>query len=146
MTDLDTFIDLMGLELLPYQKRILEAAVANKEIYIIPTVTNKSRFFTDYLLSLAEKGEMNISKNAEWWTNECGGMFCSNCGHFHDDYFERPPILCPECKSHMITHDEMYIDKGYRLWSVHSTHCIDESEYPDWLLRLKNGEMKNDGY
>lgn len=73
--DLNAFIDLMGLKLLPYQKRILEYAVANREIYITP-VSNKSRLF------------------AEWWTNECGGMFCSNCGHFHDDYFEHPPIIC----------------------------------------------------
>lgn len=128
--DLDAFINLMGLKLLPYQRLFLEHVVNNKNNKIV-YITSRS----PNVLGIYE--HLPMPNNSEWWTNECGGMFCSNCGHFHDDYFEHPPSICPECKSYMITHDEMYVDKDYRLSSIHSGYYIDESEYPNWLLKLK---------
>ena len=86
---------------------------------------------------------------AEWWTNECGGVLCSNCGLFHDDHFGPAPSTCPICGSRMTANDEMYVHNDYRLSTIHSNHYIDKSEYPSWLLILRNSLEqfieKNDG-
>lgn len=78
-----------------------------------------------------------MNKTAEWWINECGGVSCSNCGLFHDDYYEPAPDKCERCGSKMTTNNKIYIHKEYRLSYLYSSHYIDESEYPDWLLKLR---------
>lgn len=79
-----------------------------------------------------------MSANAEWWINECGGVFCSNCGLYFDDYYEPAPETCPKCNSQMTEDTEMYVHKELRLSRLRSCNYIDENEYPDWLLKVKN--------
>ena len=79
-----------------------------------------------------------MDKKAEWWINECGGVLCSNCGAFHDDYYGEPaPDSCPRCNSKMTVNNEMYVHKEGRLSLIHSSYYIDENEYPDWLLNSR---------
>ena len=78
-----------------------------------------------------------MDRIAEWWTNECGGVFCSHCGLFFDDYYEPAPNQCEKCGSKMTTDNDMYVDKEYRLSRICSSHYIDESKYPNWLLKLR---------
>lgn len=85
--------------------------------------------------------EMN--KTAEWWINECGGVFCSDCGLYYDDYYEAAPNQCPKCNKKMYANSENYVHKNFRLSSLYSCEYKDESEYPQWLLELRNKYMSN---
>lgn len=84
-----------------------------------------------------------MDRTAEWWTNECGGIFCSSCGLFFDDYYGPPPNQGEKCGSKMTTDNDMYVHKEYRLSRTHSVHYIDESEYPAWLLEQRLEYLKN---
>lgn len=76
-------------------------------------------------------------KKAEWWINECGGVLCSNCGYFHDDYYYDPPKQCPSCGLEITNDSDIIIDNYYRMSKLHSAFFMDEKEYPEWLLNLK---------
>ena len=77
------------------------------------------------------------NRAAEWWVAECGGVFCSNCGLFFDDYYGSAPNQCTCCGLQMTTNNEMYVHKEYRLSRIRSINYVEESEYPDWLLKLR---------
>lgn len=79
---------------------------------------------------------------AEWWINEDGGEWCSNCGLFYDDYYTMPPNVCPQCNSNMTNETNMIVDRRYRLSSVYSAYFEDESTYPDWLQHLRKEFVK----
>lgn len=74
---------------------------------------------------------------AEWWSNECGGVYCSNCGYFHDDYMEPAPNQCEKCGSEMWYNMDMTVDKEYRLSSIHDLYYKELDECPEWLLKLR---------
>lgn len=76
-------------------------------------------------------------KTAEWWINECGGVFCSNCGLYHDDYYEPAPDKCEKCGSTMSSNTEIYVDNYYRLSCINSTRYFDDNKCPDWLLKKR---------
>ena len=79
---------------------------------------------------------MAISFTAEMLRNEDGGWYCSACGHFHDDTFDRAILRqCPKCKTELIESKKM-VDRNYKLY-VDSQFCDDE-DYPKWLLDLKS--------
>jgi hypothetical protein len=78
-----------------------------------------------------------MRKTAEWWTNECGGVFCSHCGAYFDDYYVDAPKRCDKCGSIMSYDSDMVVYKDYRLSRIFDDDYMDESEYPDWLLRLR---------
>lgn len=76
--------------------------------------------------------------NAEWWNNDDGGVFCSNCGNFYDDYWDEPPSRCDKCFSDMSKNYKINIDREYRM-SISGNPCyVDEQYYPDWLLEFAN--------
>ena len=76
---------------------------------------------------------------AQWWINECGGVYCSHCGEFHDDYCIPAPDTCPCCGSLMTPNEKhMIVDNKYRLSSCDSIYYLDEAEYPGWLLALRH--------
>ena len=77
-------------------------------------------------------------KTAQWWINECGGVLCSNCGLFFDDYYENAPNECERCGSKMYHNCEVYIDKEHRLSYFTSGKYLKESKYPEWVLKLRN--------
>lgn len=77
-------------------------------------------------------------KAAQWWINECGGVLCSNCGLFFDDYYEPVPDRCERCGAKMYPNGEVYVDKEYRLSYMISAEYLDKSEYPEWVLELQN--------
>ena len=74
---------------------------------------------------------------AEWWSNECGGVFCSNCGYFHDDYWDPAPKQCQKCGSIMSYNLAMTVDKEYRLSALNDLYYKEEDECPEWLLELR---------
>lgn len=76
---------------------------------------------------------------AEWWANECGGVYCSNCGLFHDDAFENPPIKCPNCCLDMTEDTDIMVHRDYRLSHIYESTYINEAEYPEWLLKFRKG-------
>lgn len=85
---------------------------------------------------------MSLNRTAKWWAYECGGVFCSYCGLFYDDYYKSVPSKCEKCDSTMTNDSKMIIDKDYRLSHTFSNHYVEEREYPDWLLELRNEHMR----
>ena len=84
---------------------------------------------------------MAISFTADLIRNEDGGWYCSACGHYRDDIFDRAILKqCPKCKTTLIESRKM-VDRNYRL-SVGARFC-DDAEYPKWLLDLK-GKIHNE--
>jgi hypothetical protein len=80
-----------------------------------------------------------MGHKGEWWPNECGGMVCSNCGTWHDDYYgENPPDVCPKCKSIMTINEDIYVHKELRISRKFDAYYIDESEYPEWLKLMRS--------
>ena len=79
-----------------------------------------------------------MNKTAQWWVNECGGVLCSNCGIFFDDYYESAPDECEKCGAKMYPNGEVYVDRKGRLSYMISDKRLDESEYPEWALKLRN--------
>ncbi len=82
-----------------------------------------------------------MRNTAAWWGNDDGGVFCSHCGLFHDDYLEPAPDQCKQCGSKMSDYSEIMVDRYYRLSYIHSCRYIDERLYPDWLLELRRREQ-----
>lgn len=82
-----------------------------------------------------------ITKRAEWWSAEDGGVFCSNCGLFFDDYYELAPNQCEKCGSIMNENLNPTVWRDYHL-SLDGVKYAYETEYPEWLLKLRN-EYKN---
>ena len=78
-------------------------------------------------------------KVAEWWANEDGGVFCSNCGLFFDDIYESAPKICERCHCTMIDNMDAMVWRNGRL-SLEDIEYVDESEYPEWLLELRKNE------
>lgn len=78
-----------------------------------------------------------IIKRAEWWSAEDGGVFCSNCGLFFDDYYEPAPDQCEKCGSIMNENLEPTVWRDYHL-SLEGVKYAHETEYPEWLLKLRN--------
>lgn len=70
---------------------------------------------------------------AEWWTCECGGVICSKCGWYYDDYYTPAPPRCGDCRSVMNENTEMYVHKEWRLSRLGHSRYIDEEECPEWL-------------
>ncbi len=76
---------------------------------------------------------------AEWWSNEDGGWYCSNCGYFHDDWFESTlPGKCKKCGSEMGVSRDILIDRDYDLFK--NLILADARNYPAWLLKLRGGK------
>lgn len=75
---------------------------------------------------------------AEWWSNEDGGWYCSNCGYFHDDYYEPLPGKCKKCGSEMGVSRDMLVDRDYDLFK--NLILADARNYPAWLLKLRGGK------
>ena len=84
-----------------------------------------------------------MSGNAEWWINECGGVFCSKCGLYHDDYFEKIPDICPSCGSLMTEDTKTMVYMDYTLSSDDIDYYLYESEYPEWLLQLRQNYLND---
>ena len=83
-------------------------------------------------------------KTAEWWVSEFGGVFCSKCGQFYDDYYGELPKRCERCGLNMTNNNDTIVDKEYRLSHIGCNHYVDECEYPTWLLRFRNKIVAQD--
>ena len=75
---------------------------------------------------------------ADWWTNVDGGVYCSNCGALHDDFWKPAPPRCEKCFSIMSDDNYVLIDREYRMSIAGTGYYISKNEYPDWLLELRN--------
>lgn len=83
-----------------------------------------------------------MNKAAEWWTAEDGGVFCSNCGLFFDDFYEPAPDQCKRCGSIMSENFNTMVWRDYHL-SLDKNKYAQETEYPEWLLKFRNEYKDN---
>lgn len=75
--------------------------------------------------------------NAEWWANECDGVFCSACGFFFDDYYEPAPDQCKNCGSIMTKNYGVTVWRNGHLSLDLDGVFVDKDKHPKWLQELK---------
>lgn len=82
------------------------------------------------------KGYVKPMENtAQRIINDDGGYFCGKCGQFEYPICGEPK-QCSECGAYLLEDGDLSVDRAYRL--ARKCEYLEDSEYPAWLLKLRN--------